>query len=91
MASLVLIAAVDLVPGGLAGRAFGVAPAAAVGRLSDSLSIWHWPVIVLLPRVAEQRGWHPRLWNEPATLVAVTAAIASAEVDAAFASIGVEL
>lgn len=53
-ASLVLVAAVDLVPSGPAARTLGVAPAAAVGRLSYSLYIWHWPIIVLAP---ELLGW----------------------------------
>ena len=77
LASLVLVASVDLAPAALPARVIGVAPAAALGRLSYSLYIWHWPVIVLLPALAADRGWSDA-WTERSTLTLVMIVIALA-------------
>ncbi|HYI60978.1 MAG TPA: acyltransferase family protein [Acidimicrobiales bacterium] len=75
-ASLALIAGVDLAPPGPVARLVGHRSLAAVGRLSYSLYIWHWPVIVFLPLVAARPEVdRPGLAERPA-LVAVTGALA---------------
>lgn len=75
-ATVVLLAALDLAPTAWPARAAGLAPLAAVGRLSYSLYIWHWPVIVLLPLVVQDR-WPDATWltGRPG-MVAVTTALA---------------
>ena len=58
-ASLLLLAGLDLAPVGWAARLVGNPPAAFVGRLSYSLYLWHWPVIVFAPLLADRYGWGP--------------------------------
>ena len=56
-ASLALIAGVDLGPTRTLGAwVFGSRPMAAIGRLSYSLYIWHWPIVVLLPVLVKKEG-----------------------------------
>jgi peptidoglycan/LPS O-acetylase OafA/YrhL len=56
LASLALIAGLDLGPDGGLRTVFGHRSMAAIGRLSYSLYIWHWPIIVLLPLAAAEWG-----------------------------------
>ena len=72
LASVVLIAGLDLTPPGLHQRALGAGVLAAVGRWSYSLYIWHWPVVVLAPVVALRwdRAW---IGGRPAMLVLIAA------------------
>lgn len=76
VASVVLIAALDLTPHGPAQQAFGAWPFAALGRWSYSVYIWHWPVIVFAPVLAREWG---RSWvAHDATMlsaIAVTAGV----------------
>ncbi len=74
LASLALIAGLDLAPPTGLSRAVGHAAPAAVGRLSYSLYLWHWPVIVFAPLVADAHG-APALAGRPA-MVAATVALA---------------
>ncbi|MBX3313797.1 MAG: acyltransferase [Actinobacteria bacterium] len=78
VASLAVIAGVDLAPAGGAQAVIGHRSLAAVGRLSYSLYIWHWPVIVLLPVAAEHWGGPLDRLTGTAGLAAVTVAIALA-------------
>jgi peptidoglycan/LPS O-acetylase OafA/YrhL len=57
-------------------RALGARPLAATGRLSYSLYLWHWPVLVFAPLLATRMGWGV-LENRPLEL-AIVAAIALA-------------
>ena len=75
-AALALIAGLDLAPATLLSRIVGHAVPAAVGRLSYSLYLWHWPVIVLAPLVAEAHD--APVLAERWVVVAVTVALAGA-------------
>lgn len=75
-ASLALIAGLDLAPPTFLAGAVGHAAPAAVGRLSYSLYLWHWPVIVFAPVLAEVHG-APLLANR-AVIAAATVALAGA-------------
>ncbi|MEO6987553.1 MAG: acyltransferase family protein [Aquihabitans sp.] len=72
--SVVLIAGLDLTPAGPTQRLFGSAPLAGVGRLSYSLYLWHWPVIVFLPLLAQR--WGVRWLGGVAAMVVVMTAAA---------------
>ncbi|HEU5152842.1 MAG TPA: acyltransferase family protein [Iamia sp.] len=76
LASLGLIAGLDLAPAHPLTAAAGHAAPAAVGRLSYSLYLWHWPVIVFAPLVAEV---HDAPWlDDRLVVVAVTVALSVA-------------
>lgn len=74
LASLALIAGLDLAPDGLHRRLFGAAGPAAIGRGSYSIYLWHWPVMVFVPLIADRwgQGW---LRND-AVLLCIIAVIA---------------
>jgi peptidoglycan/LPS O-acetylase OafA/YrhL len=82
-ASALLIAVLDLGPSAGIRRAVGAAPAAALGRISYSLYLWHWPVIVFLGVIAGSEGipwldgWATKL---AATFVLATACYLAVEV-----------
>ncbi|HEX8498885.1 MAG TPA: acyltransferase family protein, partial [Actinomycetales bacterium] len=44
-----VVAGIELDPAGPAARALSWAPAAALGRVSYGVYLWHWPVLVLMP------------------------------------------
>jgi peptidoglycan/LPS O-acetylase OafA/YrhL len=75
-ASLALVAGVDLAPPTPVSRALGTAAPATVGRLSYSLYLWHWPVIVFAPVLAEAHD--APVLAERWLVVAVTVALAGA-------------
>ena len=70
-ASVVLIAALDLMGDHPLRRLAGARLPAAVGRLSYSLYLWHWPTIVFLPLVASRLRL-PLLGQKPALIAAMT-------------------
>ena len=71
--ALVLIAALDLAPAGPVSAVVGHPVLAFVGRLSYSLYLWHWPIIVFTPLLAER--WHrPGLAGKPAQVALMAAA-----------------
>lgn len=73
-AAVVLIVSVVAIPAGPIHRALGSRPMAAAGRLSYSLYLWHWPVIVFTPVVAGRAGFGRG--DDPMLLVALTFAAA---------------
>ena len=78
LATLAVITGTDLTPGGALATALGHRAAAAVGRLSYSLYIWHWPVLVLQPLLAERWGGRWRRLGEDPALAAVMVLLAVA-------------
>jgi peptidoglycan/LPS O-acetylase OafA/YrhL len=71
LASVALIAALDLMGDHPLRRLVGARLPAAVGRLSYSLYLWHWPTIVFLPVLA-QRHDMPLLDHRVALVAATT-------------------
>ncbi|MDX6670824.1 MAG: hypothetical protein QOI91_1187 [Solirubrobacteraceae bacterium] len=62
-AAFVLLAALDLTPRGRTQRAIGSPVPAAVGRMSYSLYLWHWPVIVFAPVLARKYNLAAPTWR----------------------------
>jgi len=73
-----LVAVVDLAPAGGFRSVLGHRSLAAVGRLSYSLYIWHWPIIVLVPVAADAWGGPLRHLSGTAGLVATTIVVSLA-------------
>ncbi len=71
LSSALLIAIVTAAEAGRATRLLSVAPVAAIGRISYSLYLWHWPVYVML-------RWTVGLDTAATRLVAVALAFALA-------------
>jgi peptidoglycan/LPS O-acetylase OafA/YrhL len=76
-ASFVLLAALDLTPRGLAHKIIGSTVPAAVGRMSYSLYLWHWPVIVFAPVIAKKFNLVAPTWKWTQVLAMAVAAGAS--------------
>lgn len=70
-ASVALIAALDLMGRHPLQRVAGARLPAAIGRLSYSLYLWHWPTIVFLPLVADRHDV-ALLGEKPVLITAMT-------------------
>jgi peptidoglycan/LPS O-acetylase OafA/YrhL len=70
-ASVALIASLDLMGSHPLRRLAGARLPAAVGRLSYSLYLWHWPAIVFLPLFADRHDL-PWLGRKPALVAVMT-------------------
>lgn len=70
VASVALIAGLDLTPPGRHQRLIGARLPAAVGRWSYSLYIWHWPIVVFAPVLAD-RWSRPWIAERSSILVAI--------------------
>jgi peptidoglycan/LPS O-acetylase OafA/YrhL len=70
LATAGLLAALELRPGGALARAFSWAPAAALGRISYGVYLWHWPVAVAFPVLG---NWTPdQVWDRQLLRCALT-------------------
>ncbi len=74
-ASTGLVVALTAFPAGAFHRLLGARPLAAMGRLSYSLYLWHWPVIVFVPLLAVRTGVPGG--RNPVVLTALTFACAA--------------
>jgi peptidoglycan/LPS O-acetylase OafA/YrhL len=70
-ASVALIAALDLMGDHPLRRLAGARLPAAIGRMSYSLYLWHWPTIVFLPLFADRHDI-PVIGGKPALVLAMT-------------------
>lgn len=67
-----LIWGLEVAPGGLAGRAFGVLPMRWVGGISYGVYLWHWPVILAIGAPMGGLEWLPGSLGLTATRVLMT-------------------
>lgn len=77
--TVVLIAAVDLSPANVGiARWLGGRVPATIGRLSYSLYIWHWPILVFVPQLVKRLGDDWSWLGLRPVLVVITVAFAAA-------------
>ena len=70
--TVAVVAMLESSTGTVLHRALGAGPPAAVGRVSYSLYLWHWPVLVFAPLVAERHDL-PWVDGRPAMFAVMTA------------------